>query len=415
MTFALQFRGVTKTYARSGFQRGTLREVLSGPVTDLFRRQVSSRPALNDVSFDVPEGASFAIMGPNGAGKTTALKLASRISPPTRGEIRVRGRLGALIEVGAGIHPELTGRENIWFYGQLLGLQRSQIGALFDEIVAFAELESVIDRPLKTFSTGMQLRLGFAVASHLNPDVLIVDEALAVGDAGFQAKCMQRMTDLLTEGGTLVFVSHSVPLVRHLCRTGVLLDEGRIQLDGTADEVINGYLDLTASKGEQWRNTSDSVAVGDLRVTGHLPKQQVGTDEGVTIELELYAQGDVSDAVIGIGISDGRPGNLINMSMLSQGRFAHLAAGRSRLECRVPQLPLLPGTYEIWFSVVGRDRPVYYSHPCIVGSLVVTKGPKEGRQDLGISGAIGFGPVHVPFDLAVTELPSEGRDLDRQA
>src|SRR4051812_30799518 len=181
------------------------------------RLRGQSRPrgklALEDVSFTVEEGESVALIGPNGAGKTTALKLLARISRPSAGRIRMRGRLAALIEVSSGLHPELTGRENIWLYGRILGMSRTEIHERFDAIVDFAELADVLDRPVKMYSSGMELRLGFAIASHLDPDIFIVDEALAVGDAGFQVKCVERMTALVREGRTLLFVSHNLQAV----------------------------------------------------------------------------------------------------------------------------------------------------------------------------------------------------------
>ena len=204
MGYAVRFHNVTKRYSSGGPRYASLRDQLSGAIKSVGARLAGGRPeargmlALNDVSFEVPEGSFFAIVGPNGAGKTTALKLISRISYPTHGSISVRGRIGALIEVGSGVHPELTARENIWLYGQILGMTKGEVRRRFDEIVSFAELGHVLDTPVKMYSSGMQLRLGFAIASHLEPDIFLVDEALAVGDASFQAKCVERMTKLVS-------------------------------------------------------------------------------------------------------------------------------------------------------------------------------------------------------------------------
>src|SRR5438552_504918 len=200
MTIAVSFEHVTKRYSRGGSRYASLRYDLADGRRRLGQRLRGGRPeprgtlALEDVSFEVQEGESFALIGPNGAGKTTALKLISRISYPTAGRVRVRGRVGALIEVGSGVHPELTGRENIRLFGQILGMSRADIRRRFDEIVEFAELEDVLDTPVKMYSSGMQLRLGFAIAAHLDPDIFVVDEALAVGDAGFQAKFVEMQT-----------------------------------------------------------------------------------------------------------------------------------------------------------------------------------------------------------------------------
>src|SRR3989442_1545329 len=229
MGYAVKFEGVSKRYLRGGPRYASLRYDLAAMVKGLGDRLRGREPephgtlALDDVSFEVQDGQSFAIIGPNGAGKTTALKLISRISYPTSGRVHVRGRVGALIEVGSGVHPELTARENIWLYGQILGMSKADIRRRFDEIVEFAELGHVLDTPVKMYSSGMQLRLGFSIASHLDPDIFVVDEALAVGDAGVQAKCVERMTKLVGEGRTLLFVSHKLSAGGGICGPGVIL------------------------------------------------------------------------------------------------------------------------------------------------------------------------------------------------
>jgi len=242
---AVRFDDVSKRYRRGGARRPSV-----GDHWTDFKDRVSNRLrggssvgtlALDSVSFEVAEGDAFAILGANGAGKTTAIRVLTRISRPTSGRVSVRGRVGAIIDVGVGMHPELSGRENIWLYGTVLGMLRSQIRRRFHDIVAFAELEDVLDRPLKYFSTGMQLRLGFAIAAYVDPDILVVDEALAVGDAAFQAKCAQRMQEMVREGCTLLYVSHSLASVENLCRRGILLEGGRVVVDGDIVDVVAGY------------------------------------------------------------------------------------------------------------------------------------------------------------------------------
>ena len=242
---AVRFDDVSKRYRRGGPRRPSV-----GDHWTDFKDRVSNRLrggssvgtlALDSVSFEVAEGDAFAILGANGAGKTTAIRVLTRISRPTSGRVSVRGRVGAIIDVGVGMHPELSGRENIWLYGTVLGMLRSQIRRRFHDIVAFAELEDVLDRPLKYFSTGMQLRLGFAIAAYVDPDILVVDEALAVGDAAFQAKCAQRMQEMVREGCTLLYVSHSLASVENLCRRGILLEGGRVVVDGDIVDVVAGY------------------------------------------------------------------------------------------------------------------------------------------------------------------------------
>jgi lipopolysaccharide transport system ATP-binding protein len=206
--------------------------------------------ALNDVSFEVMPGQVMGIIGPNGAGKSTLLSILSRIIEPTAGRAEIYGRVASLLEVGTGFHPDLSGRENIYLNGAVLGMKRREIEAHFDEIVAFAEIEKFIDTAVKRYSTGMYLRLAFAVAAHLNPEILIIDEVLAVGDAGFQKKCLGKMDDVTRDGRTVLFVSHSVAMISHLCEQAILLKEGRVHLTGPAAEVVDYY-------NAMWNTESD--------------------------------------------------------------------------------------------------------------------------------------------------------------
>jgi lipopolysaccharide transport system ATP-binding protein len=198
--------------------------------------------ALADASLTIHESESVGIIGPNGSGKSTTLKLINRVTNPWSGRVRTRGRVGSLIEIRSGIHPELTGRENVFLYGTILGLSRKEVRRRFDQIVDFAEIGRFIDTPVKRYSSGMEVRLGFSVAVHLEPDVLLIDEVLSVGDEAFQRKCLERMDMLLAQGQTIVFVSHVLPDVRRLCQRVVYLTRGRIRADGPADEVVDLYL-----------------------------------------------------------------------------------------------------------------------------------------------------------------------------
>ena len=204
--------------------------------------RISNIWALADVSFQVNDGEAVGIIGPNGSGKSTTLKLISRITEPWSGQVSTRGRIGSLIEIKSGIHPELTGRENIYLYGAILGLTRKDIKARFDEIVDFAELGRFIDTPVKRYSSGMEVRLGFSVAVHLEPDVLLIDEVLSVGDESFQRRCLTRMDEMRERGQTLVFVSHVLEDVKRLCTRVVYLDRAVVRADGPADEVVDLYL-----------------------------------------------------------------------------------------------------------------------------------------------------------------------------
>jgi lipopolysaccharide transport system ATP-binding protein len=199
------------------------------------------------VSFEVFPGEIVGIVGRNGAGKSTLLKILSRIVRPTVGEVDIYGRLGSLLEIGTGFHPDLTGRENVYFNGALIGMSRSEIRRKFDEIVAFAEVEEFLDTPVKHYSSGMYLRLAFAVAAHFEPEILILDEVLAVGDAAFQQKCYQKMQDVIREGRTIFLVSHDTTAIQRLCRRALLIESGRLKEDGLADTVVKRYLDGVAA------------------------------------------------------------------------------------------------------------------------------------------------------------------------
>jgi lipopolysaccharide transport system ATP-binding protein len=218
--------------------------------------------ALKNVSFEIKRGEVVGIIGRNGAGKSTLLKILSQITDPTEGSVDIYGRVGSLLEVGTGFHPELTGRENVYLNGAILGMRGAEISKKFDEIIAFAEVEKFIDTPVKHYSSGMYLRLAFAVAAHLDPEILIVDEVLAVGDARFQRRCLDKMRDVSHEGRTVLFVSHNMPAVGRLCDRTILLDEGKISLDGPTQQVISKYLiaGRTASGIREWKDASSAPA-----------------------------------------------------------------------------------------------------------------------------------------------------------
>jgi lipopolysaccharide transport system ATP-binding protein len=253
MKAAISVRGLGKRYRLGECGRApyrTFRESITGAAMAPFRRfrrsAGASGPrdlwALKDINFDVQPGEVMGIVGRNGAGKSTLLKALSRIIAPTEGEIALRGRVGSLLEVGTGFHPELTGRENIYLNGAILGMSRREVVRKFDEIVAFAEVERFIDTPVKRYSSGMYMKLAFAVASHLEPEILLVDEVLAVGDAAFQKKCLGRMGQVSKHGRTVLFVSHNMSAIKSLCTRAILVDGGRVVLNGDVDPVVNQYL-----------------------------------------------------------------------------------------------------------------------------------------------------------------------------
>ena len=242
--------------------------------------------ALDDVSFDVSQGEILGIIGRNGAGKSTLLKILTRITEPTTGRAELFGRVGSLLEVGTGFHPELTGRENVYLNGSMLGMKHSEIAAKFDEIVAFAEVEKFLDTPVKHYSSGMYMRLAFAVAAHLDPEILLVDEVLAVGDAEFQAKCLGKMGAVASEGRTVLFVSHNIVAVQNLCKRVIWLNEGKIHQKGPARDVVRSYLTTVSSVTTErvWDDPSTAPGNDKVRIHRVTARPVDGSSESITIQ-----------------------------------------------------------------------------------------------------------------------------------
>jgi len=274
-TGTINFENVSKRYRLGNL--GTLR----GAVAGLFEKRNGDPQdfwALQDVSFHVDPGEALGIIGPNGAGKTTTLKLLSNITRPTKGQVVVSGRYASLIELGAGFHPELTGQENIYLNGAILGLKRHRIAEIVDDIIAFSELERFMDTPVKHYSSGMYVRLGFAIAAHTEPDVLLVDEVLAVGDASFRQRCIKRMETLRQNGTTVVFISHNMYLVRRMCDDAILLMDGKVRSRGTTSDVIADYESLlaqAASEGNKLGNESSPSTFGELENQNNLMLKKI--------------------------------------------------------------------------------------------------------------------------------------------
>src|SRR2546423_5867386 len=283
---------VSKRYRISGLHPGyfTFREMLEGVVRAPFRRWRGTNGnrgahhrtiwALRDINLEVRQGELLGIIGHNGAGKSTLLKILSRITKPTTGRVALYGRVGSLLEVGTGFHPELTGRENIFLSGAILGMRRAEIERKFDEIVAFSEVEQFIETPVKWYSSGMYVRLAFPVAAHLEPEILIMDEVLAVGDAAFQQKCLDKMHEIRQQGRTIFFVSHNMPAVTRLCKRVLLMQQGRIAADGHAQEIVNAYLSSSWKVGAE-RVWTDAEAPGNDIV--RLRRVRVRNEAGETI------------------------------------------------------------------------------------------------------------------------------------
>jgi len=305
-TYALEVQAVSKKFRR-GERYGSLRDSVPAWTRRLLRRERGPEVhrqefwALDDVSFSVEKGEAFGIIGGNGAGKSTLLKLLTGIMHPTKGSIRAAGRISALIEVGAGFHRDLTGRENVYLNGAILGMTRQEITHRFDAIVAFSGLEDFIDTPVKRYSSGMYARLGFSVAAHVDPDLLLVDEVLSVGDYLFQHKCIERMNAVISSGVTIVFVSHNLRELASLCRRSLLLEKGAVQMVGPTDEVIRTYF----SRGQQERTVDADREVAITRVTIHRDGESAvefpsGGKLHVTVEARARVRHDDMTVVIQI-------------------------------------------------------------------------------------------------------------------
>ena len=350
--------------------------------------------AIRDVGFDLEAGKTLGIIGRNGSGKSTLLKLLSRITRPTEGWAEVRGRVGSLLEVGTGFHVELTGRENIYLAGAILGMTRAEISRRFDEIVAFSEVGRFLDTQVKHYSSGMYVRLGFAVAAHLETEILIVDEVLAVGDAGFQRKCLGKMKDAAETGRTVLFVSHNMAFVRQLCARALVLHEGRLVHEGNAGECIDVYLNLNRGGGariiDHGRQLDPSVVLNAIRVNRgdsdvvHL----AGPDAALVIEAE-GTLGRPAKVAIEVRLTDIEG---IPLAIASPGHYDSgpelLGAGPFRVgvEVRLPRMT--KGEYMLSLAITDAGRAKYWEFPAALrlsteGAPTVTGGVMEYRQGAG--------------------------------
>jgi len=348
----IRFDHVSKRY-RLGQARVSLPGLVSGWLGRDLTRDADHVDALHDVSFEVERGGSLALVGPNGAGKTTILKLLARITQPSQGTVSVGGRVSALIELGAGFHGDLTGRDNVFLNGAILGIRRRELRRRFDDIVSFAGLERFIDTPVKRYSSGMIVRLGFAVAASIEPDVLLVDEVLAVGDAAFSQKCLARIRDLVSHGTTLVFVSHNPYLVRASCRAALYVRDGRVVCAGSADEAIRAYdQDVARStpigtSGAGERGQADVVITAvDVVVDGRVnPTDTVSSDAGAQIRVAYHAAVDAGRAQAAVFIR--RADGLICCAARSHiaGAALSIHKGAGTVSLHIDKLQLTGGAY----------------------------------------------------------------------
>jgi lipopolysaccharide transport system ATP-binding protein len=309
--------------------------------------------ALRDVAFSIPAGSAVGIIGRNGAGKSTLLKILSRITPPTTGEVRLRGRVGSLLEVGTGFHPELTGRENIFLNGSILGMRRREIAARFDAIVAFAEVERFLETPVKRYSSGMYVRLAFAVAAHLEPEILVVDEVLAVGDAEFQRKCLGKMGEVSGAGRTVIFVSHSMQAVSTLTQRVLLLDKGQCLFDGKTAEGVAKYRALQSGGVEQAgvytapAGSATKNRVRSARIVTSEPGASHRCGEPLRIEFDLDVPEPTSTLCFSCKLVDAEDRNIVHLWCFDAGTRFRREAGRYALHFEVPRSRLFQGSYSM--------------------------------------------------------------------
>lgn len=370
-TAAIRADGLSKMYRISAGAQGhdTLRDLLADRARGIVARN-GPRPhrhelwALRDVSFEIPSGQVVGIIGRNGAGKSTLLKILSRITEPTEGRVEIRGRVGSLLEVGTGFHPELTGRENIYLNGAILGMKKTEIGRKFDEIVGFAEIDRLLDTPVKRYSSGMQVRLAFAVAAHLEPDILLVDEVLAVGDVAFQRKCLGKMSTVAREGRTVLFVSHNMAAVQNLCARGLVVREGHLAFDGSAQEAIADYL-RQMGQAAQTRFERNPLRPGDgsFRLTGGWVLDEEGRETGhlvagrpASFRFAYENAGAVRRPRVILVLWNFHGTAVASFDMDLTGYQVDGIGARGAFACHVPSLPLPLGEYRGGVSVHAGGR-----------------------------------------------------------
>jgi ABC-type polysaccharide/polyol phosphate transport system ATPase subunit len=370
---AVRVDNVSKNYRRRERRpAGSLKSALLSGRAPRTASPDGAVAALTGVSFDVAAGEAVGIVGANGSGKSTLLKLLAGILRPTSGKVEVRGRLAALLELGAGFHPEISGRENVEVAGLLLGLSRKEIAARLPEIVRFAEIEEFLDAPVKTYSSGMAVRLGFAVAAHSDPDVLLVDEVLAVGDEAFAHRCLEKFSEFERAGKTLLFVSHDLALVSARCRRAIWLDRGRVAADGPAAETVALYRERVAREEAEGRLAAAGAGSGArigsgrvvlesvvLRDASGREARRLASGEAASVELSVRADAPVSDVVFGVAIATVAGAPILGVNTELDGLVCEELSGAARVSLEIPVLDLAPGLYSLDAASHARDGAPY--------------------------------------------------------
>jgi lipopolysaccharide transport system ATP-binding protein len=384
MGSAIAIDGISKCY-QLGLQTEkylTLRDTIMAAVKAPFQRlaglagRIPAKGqfwALKDVSFDVQQGEVIGIIGRNGAGKSTLLKILSRITEPTEGSARLRGRVSSLLEVGTGFHPELTGRENIYLNGAILGMRKAEIDRKFDEIVAFAETEQFLDTQVKRYSSGMHVRLAFAVAAHLEPEILIIDEVLAVGDQEFQKKCLGRIQQLAEgDGRTVLFVSHNMGSVKRLCEKAVYLQNGRMISIGPTDDIVLEYMNSAAEAEAvdllarpRFQGLAPSIAGFSYAPAGN--DKHVASGARVVFRVELNVTEPIQNASVTFMFHNDQGYRILGISSRCEGELLTIAKGKQIISCEVEKLPLTKGRYIVDLEIFSGSKVAdYIEHATVV-------------------------------------------------
>jgi lipopolysaccharide transport system ATP-binding protein len=411
IAMTVEHLGKSYRIGRAQQRHDTLRDALASRLRGLAKSGDGRRTtddgtiwALKDVSFEVQRGEVVGIIGRNGAGKSTLLKILSRITEPTEGRAVIHGRVGSLLEVGTGFHPELTGRENIYLNGAILGMRRAEIARKFDAIVAFAEIEKFLDTPVKRYSSGMYVRLAFAVAAHLEPEIFIVDEVLAVGDAAFQKKCLGKMGDVAHEGRTVLFVSHNMGAIAQLCSTSVLLQSGCVAAIDKSDKVIHQYLGSGLSEHPEVNldpNANPQSAVALVRCwvgdEGGRPIHAVDVSRSFCISFCLDVRNAFSDVEFSARIHNGL-GQALFTSNISQSLagFPRLEPGRHTLAVTIPANFLAPGSYLLSLGIHRPNVELLAYHESLLAFEV-----EESGSDMWIYRGGTYGNILVRFEWHV--------------
>ena len=387
----VEVQGIGKKFRRYLERPTSLKQRLTR-----FRVRSEEFWALKDVSFDVPEGKTSGLIGPNGSGKTTLLKIMAGILRPTEGQVVTRGRIAALLELGAGFHPELTGRENVYLNASLMGLTRKETDRLFGDIVGFAELDEFIDNQVKFYSSGMFVRLGFAVAVNVDPQILLVDEVLAVGDEGFQRKCLDRIREFQREGRTIVFVTHAADLVRQICDQAVMLEKGVIRKAGSPDDVVREFrlfflkkdLAYATDEGTKEVEILSAELIREDGTSGNVAM----SGETLTVQVDLRATHPVDDPVISIALHDQDNTFVFGTNTDWKGLHFTPFEGKKRLRFHLRTLPFVRGRYWVTLGVHSKDASRVYH-------------VQDQRYSFEVkTGAENPGQVFIPVDVDLEDL-----------